>query len=158
MTFPEPGTARSEPLPTQDERSMATLAHVLQLVGWIIAPLIIFFLRPNSRFVRFHALQAVFLQLAYMVMWMCAMLVWFVFIFGTVASAGKSGPPSPMFFVLFGFLWVIGMGLWLALLVMAVMYGIKAGKGEWAAYPVVGGWARRVLADDPPAAPPPAAS
>ena len=45
-----------------------------------------------------------------------------------------------------------------ALLVMAIMYGIKAGKGEWAAYPVVGGWARRVLADDHPSAPPPAAS
>ena len=158
MTFPEPGTASSEPLPTQDERSMATLAHVLQLVGWFIAPLIIFFLRRNSRFVSFHALQAVFLQLAYMVVWMGAMVVWFVFVLGTVAAGGKSGPPSPMFFVLFGFLWVIGMGLWLAVLVTAIVYGLKAGKGEWAAYPVIGGWARRVLQDDHPAAPPPAAS
>ena len=154
MSFPEQGTAASEPVPTQDERSMATLAHVLQLVGWLIAPLIIFFLRPNSRFVRFHALQAVFLQLAYMVVWMGAMLVWFVFVFGLVASGSKSGPPEPMFFVLFGFLWVIGLGLWLTVLVTAVVYGLKAGKGEWAAYPVVGGWARRVLADDAPAAPP----
>ena len=133
---------------------MATLAHVLQLVGWFIAPLIIFFLRRNSRFVSFHALQAVFLQLAYMVVWMGFMLMWFVFVFGTVASGGKSGPPPPMFFVLFGFLWVFGLGLWLAVLVTAILYGIKAGKGDWAAYPVVGGWAHRVLADDHPSAPP----
>ena len=158
MTFPEQGTATSEPVPTQDERSMATLAHVLQLVGAFIAPLIIFFLRRNSRFVSFHALQAVFLQLAYMVVWMGAMVVWFVFVFGTVAAGGKSGPPQPMFFVFFGLLWVLGLGLWLAVLVTAIVYGLKAGKGEWAAYPVIGGWARRVLQDDHPAAPPPAAS
>lgn len=155
MTLPEQGTPTNV---TQDERSMATLAHVLQLVGWIIAPLIIFFLRPHSRFVRFHALQAVFLQLAYMVVWMGVMAAWFVFFFGTIASSGRSGPPPPMFFILFGFLWVFGLGLWLLLLVTAILYGIKAGKGEWAAYPVLGGWARRVLADDGPAAPPPPAS
>lgn len=157
MTFPEQGTAAPEPLPTQDERSMATLAHVLQLVGWFIAPLIIFFIRRNSRFVSFHALQAVFLQLAYMLVWMGIMLVWFAFIFGTVFGAVRSQPP-PLFFILLPLIWVAGMGLWLALLVMAIVYGIKAGKGEWAAYPVVGSWARRVLEDDHPAAPPPVAS
>ena len=153
MTFPEPGTASSEPVPTQDERSMATLAHVLQLVGWFIAPLIIFFIRPNSRFVRFHALQVVFLQLAYMVVWMGVMAVWFAFIFGTVFTAPKSGPP-PLFFILLPLIWVLAMGIWVLLLVTAIVYSIKAGKGEWAAYPVIGSWARRILEDEHPAAPP----
>ncbi|MFZ0479207.1 MAG: hypothetical protein WAL71_08660 [Terriglobales bacterium] len=36
---------------TQDERTMATLAHVLQVVGWWIAPLIIFLVQLKSRFV-----------------------------------------------------------------------------------------------------------
>ena len=70
MSELEPGTATSNPIPTQDERTMATLAHVLQVVGWFIAPLIIFFIKRESRFVAFHALQAIFLQLVYMVLWM----------------------------------------------------------------------------------------
>ena len=156
MTFPEQGTPTSEPVPTQDERTMATLAHVLQLVGWFIAPLIIFFIRPNSRFVRFHALQAVFLQLVYMVVWMGVMAVWFAFIFGTVFAGGKSQPP-PLFFILLPLIWVLAMGIWILLLVTAIVYGLKAGKGEWAAYPVIGAWARRILEDEHPAAPPPAA-
>jgi uncharacterized membrane protein len=41
--------------PSQDERTMAVLAHALQVVGWWIAPLIIFVLKRQSRFVAFHA-------------------------------------------------------------------------------------------------------
>lgn len=152
MTFPEQGTPTSEPVPTQDERTMATLAHVLQLVGWFIAPLIIFFVKRQSRFVSFHALQAIFLQLLYMVVWVGFMVVWFVFVFSTVASAGKSGPP-PMFFVLLPLVWLVGMAMWVGLLATVIVYGLKAGRGEWAEYPVIGRWARRVLDDHPPAAP-----
>ena len=35
---------------------MAILAHVLQIVGWWIAPLIIFLLKRDSKFTSFHAL------------------------------------------------------------------------------------------------------
>jgi len=28
--------------------------------------------------------------------------------------------------------------------VLGIVYGIKASKGEWAAYPVIGRWARRL--------------
>ena len=134
----------AEQVPTADERTMATLAHVLQLVGWFIAPLIIFFIRRESRFVSFHALQAIFLQLVYMVVWMGFMVVWFAFIFGT-AFGGRHGPPPPIFFVFIFLAWMLAMVIWLGLLVTAIVYGIKAGKGEWAAYPVIGRWARRVL-------------
>jgi uncharacterized membrane protein len=37
------------------------------------------------------------------------------------------------------------MGIWVATILIAVIYSIKAGRGEWAEYPVVGGLARRVL-------------
>ena len=138
-------TAQADAVPTADERTLATLAHVLQLVGWFIAPLIIFFIKRDSRFVTFHALQAVFLQLVYMVVWMGFIVVWFAFIFGTAFGSSKSGPPPPIFFVLISTAWLFGMTTWLGLLGTAIAYGIKAGKGEWAAYPVLGRWARRVL-------------
>ena len=138
---------QTEPVPTADERTMATLAHVLQMVGWFIAPLIIFFLKRESRFVSFHALQAVFLQLVYLLVWIAFTLVWFAFLFGTIFTGPKSGPPPPLFFILVSLVWVISMGTWVLLLATAIIYGVKAGKGEWAEYPVIGGWARKVLSD-----------
>jgi len=51
---------------TQDERTMALLAQVLQIVGWWIAPLVIFLIKRQSKFVSFHALQALLLQVLQM--------------------------------------------------------------------------------------------
>jgi len=62
---------------TSDERTMGTLAHVLQLVGGWIAPLVIFLVKRNSRFVSFHALQALLLQGLYFVLMMVVMGAFF---------------------------------------------------------------------------------
>ena len=45
---------------------MAILAHMLPIVGLWIAPLIIFVVKRESRFVSFHALPALLLQVTYM--------------------------------------------------------------------------------------------
>ncbi|MFZ0479208.1 MAG: hypothetical protein WAL71_08665 [Terriglobales bacterium] len=37
------------------------------------------------------------------------------------------------------------MSMWVAVLVIAIIYAIKAGRGEWANYPVIGKIARRIL-------------
>ena len=50
--------AISVPAPTQDEKTMAMLAHILQIFTWWIGPLVIFLVKQDSKFVRFHALQA----------------------------------------------------------------------------------------------------
>ena len=140
--------ATALPEPTQDERTMATLAHVLQMVGGFIAPLIIFFLRRESRFVSFHALQVLFLQIANILFSMVFMVAWFAMIFGSIAAtAGKpqGGGPPIMMFLIFPFIWIFMMLSWVTILTADIVYGIKAGRGEWANYPVLGGWARRVL-------------
>jgi len=46
---------------------------------------------------------------------------------------------------LFPLVWLVFMGMWVLVLVAAILYSIKAGRGEWAEYPVVGKWARRAL-------------
>ena len=141
-------TAVTEPTP--DERTMATLAHVLQLVGWWIAPLIIFLLKRESRFVSFHALQALLLQILYMIVMGVFMVFWFATFFATMihnTSGGHAAPP-PAFFILFPLIWVGFMGLWVVMLVTAIVYGIKAGRGEWASYPGLGALARRILKID----------
>ncbi len=48
-------------------------------------------------------------------------------------------------FVLFPLFWLSAMGGWALVLVLAIVYGMKAGRGEWAGYPVLGNLARRLV-------------
>ncbi len=132
---------------TQDERTMGTLAHVLQLVGWWIAPLIIYLVKRDSKFVSFHALQALLLQVVYLVIWIVVAVVCVAAMVGTVVSQGAahSNQPPVALFVLMPVFGLVGMGGWLALLIVAIVYGIKAGRGEWAKYPIIGNWAARIV-------------
>jgi uncharacterized protein len=133
---------------TSDERTMGTLAHVLQLVGGWIAPLVIFLVKRNSRFVSFHALQALLLQALYFLLMMVVMGAFFAaIVFGVVlhqpVAQHNSLPPG--FIILFPVIWLGMMGWWVFMLVVAIVYGIKAGRGEWAEYPLLGRLARRIL-------------
>jgi uncharacterized protein len=129
---------------TADERSMATLAQVLQLVGGWIAPLIILLIKRESRFVSFHALQVLLLQIVHVMVWMGIMVAWLAVIF-VFALQGSHGKPPLVIFLVFPMIWVGAMAVWIVILVIAIIYGIKANRGEWAEYPLLGGIARRIL-------------
>jgi len=133
--------------PTQDERTMATLAHALQLIGGWIAPLIIFLVKRESRFVSFHALQALLLQIVHLVLVIVMVVGWMITIFSTVAfsSANKNAAPPVAFFIAIPIFWLFIMAVGITTLVIAIMYCIKAGRGEWAEYPVLGRLARKIL-------------
>jgi uncharacterized Tic20 family protein len=130
--------------PTADERTLAMLAELLQLFSWMIGPLIIYFAKRDSPFVRFHAMQAVLWQALSMILSMAC----FAFMFSLVALAPKSGPPGtasgamPVIFML-GFFGIFGL-LGLANFVIAIYYAVKASSGVWAAYPVLGRLARKI--------------
>jgi uncharacterized membrane protein len=132
---------------TPDERTMATLAHALQLIGSWIAPLIIFLIRRRSRFVSFHALQALLLQIIHTIVVVVLMVLWFTTIFATVFHQTSGKPPQfpPALLILIPLVWLCFMGLWVGTLVIAILYAIKAGRGEWADYPVLGRLARKML-------------
>jgi uncharacterized membrane protein len=133
---------------TQDERTMATLAHALQIIGGWIAPLVIFLIRRQSRFVSFHALQALLLQIVHVIAIVIFMVGWMMLIFATIFHQFGAKPPTapPLtFFVVFPLFWLFLVGVNITILVIAIMYSIKAGRGEWAEYPVLGRWARRIL-------------
>jgi len=137
---------------------MAVLAQVLQVVGWWIAPLIIFLLKRDSRFTSFHALQALLIQLLYMFFMGAFMVLWFVGAFLTFPhnQAAQNAPPPPAFFVVMPLMAVSWMGAWGLMLVIAIIYGVKAGRGEWAAYPILGRLARKILKIRPDGSPLPA--
>jgi hypothetical protein len=74
------------------------------------------------------------------------MILFFVSMFATIVHSGTAGhhqPPPPGFFIFFPLAWLLGMGGWVANLVLGIVYGIKANRGEWAAYPVIGPWLLR---------------
>ena len=141
--------AEAGPIPTTeataDERMMATLAHVLQIVGWWIAPLTVFLIKRDSKFVSFHALQALFLQIFYMVLMMLFVALWFTGFFVMIAHAPAAKEAPVGFFMLMPLIWLGWAGAWVTMLVIAILFGIKAGRGEWAEYPILGLLARRAL-------------
>lgn len=136
--------------PTPDERTMAVLAHVLQLIGGWIAPLVIFFVKRQSRFITFHALQVLLFEGACLFLTMFVMAGFFLTIAlgisfgGWTSQHGPSAAP-PLFFLFFGVFWLGFVVLWLVKLLLAIVYGVKAGRGEWAEYPILGRLARRIL-------------
>lgn len=140
----------SLPVPTQDERTMAFLAHLLQVFTGFIAPLVIYCVKQDSRFVKFHALQSLIWQLCYMALFMGGMIIFVFSIFATAftGAAGSHTPngPPPMFIFFFPFFWVFWMLGWIANVILGIMYGIKANRGEWAGYPIIGKWCLPKLA------------
>jgi len=134
-------------VPTQDERTMATLAHALQLIGGWIAPLVIFLIRRESRFVSFHALQVLLLQILNVIAILIFVVGWFGLIFSTIFlhAGSKPGNPPLAVFLVFPLFWLFIVGTNVTVLVCAIVYAVKANRGEWAEYPVLGRFARRLL-------------
>jgi len=129
--------------PTADERTLALLANLLMAFTGFIGPLVIFCVKQNSRFVKFHSLQALLWHAIYMALLFAGMAVFFMVMFSTLIHNPQpphSNAPPPAFVFLFPFLWLGFMGGWVVNLILGVVYGIKANRGEWATYPIFGKW------------------
>ena len=144
---PKPETAPIGPVETtSDERTMAVLANALQMVGGWIGPLIILLVKRESRFVSFHALQALLLQVVHVIVMVVFMVLWFAMIFsGIILAQEHHSSPPLIIFAVFPLFWLVWMCIWVFTLVIVILYSIKAGRGEWAEYPIFGKIARRIL-------------
>lgn len=112
--------------PTSDDRTMAALAHGLSILGFL-APLIIYLIKKDSsRFVAFHALQALFFHLLLAGVLLVGWIITFI-----------------LMAVIIGFvLFPVMIALSFAPMVFAIIAAVKASNGEWYEYPVAGRWAR----------------
>src|SRR5271168_2911673 len=111
-------------VPTKDECTMAFLAHLLQVFTGFIAPLVIFCVKQDSRFVKFHALQSLIWQLCYMALLFGVMIFFFFSIFATIfhaASGGHTSNAPPTFIFLFPLLWLFWLLGWVANVVLGII-------------------------------------
>ena len=113
------------------------------MVGWFIAPLIILLVKDRSKFVRFHALQALFLQIVYTLIFGGVMTAFIIIVLLSGPATSGKNPPLALFLG-FSIIWLAVMGSYVLVLVLAIVYAVRAGRGEWAAYPLIGRLAARV--------------
>ncbi len=142
-----PSAASAFPPPTPEECGQAVLAHALQMAGWWIAPLVIFLINRKSRFVSFHALQALLWQALLLMLSIAAAVAFIATIFARMPELQRqpATAPPPEFFLLFPLLWLGGMAIWIINLVLTIVYAVKASRGQWAGYPLFGALARYIL-------------
>ncbi len=128
--------------PANDERTFALLAHVLAIFSGFIAPLVIFLIKRDSKFVSFHALQALAWHVLYMVIFFFGLIIAFVSLFASIGfpPPQHSNQPPLVFFGVFGIVWLFAFGGGIVNIILGIVYGIKANNGEWAEFPLIGGW------------------
>lgn len=114
-----------------NERLWATLAYVLSFCFPVAAPLLIFLVMRGSRFVAFHALQALFIQLGLALM---------VFVVPLIAGLlGMLGPLALLNIPLGIVAWCIGVGA----VIFKIIAAINANAGRWYRIPYVSPYAER---------------
>lgn len=133
--------------PSQDEKMTAMVAYILQIFTWFVGPLVIYFVKRDSRFVAFHALQALIFQGCMLTLSGLMLIVWVVFIVWAAVTESSSGHTSngpPLAFLIsvavIGFAWIAG---WVLNLFLSAYYAVQAANGKWSQYPIIGKWARR---------------
>jgi uncharacterized protein len=137
----DPYDAAASTMSPQDERTWSIIAHLSVLVGLVglmpLGALIIWLVyKDRSRRVGFHALQALWYQLAWVVIWVVASIVGVILIIVTLGLGIILVAP-------------VGLLIWLAPLVHGCYAAYKVSQGVDYRYPFIAdridGGARRTL-------------
>jgi len=108
---------------TQDERLWGMLSYLLTFFGFLgfLGPLVVYVVkRGQSRFIAFHTLQAIFLDVLVTVVFFLAQMFF-------------HWAPELVFFLVGALICVT--------FIYTVVGAIKAWDGEWYQMPCIGGWA-----------------
>jgi uncharacterized Tic20 family protein len=141
---PELAKESELPIPGEDERSTAMLPHILQVFGSFFPPLVILLVKRKSRYVRFHAIQALMWQVIATAVTIIGFVGFFVAMMMSITSmpqGANAPPPKALFF--FPIIWLMIMGQYAISVVLAIVYSIKCSRGQWSEYPLIGRLALR---------------
>jgi len=138
----------SEPLnqtpePSSEERILALFSHLSIFMGGIVLPIIFWAInRDKSRFVRYHAMQAVFFHIAFIVLIIALVIIMVVISIGMgiisagTFAAGKNGSAF-IFIAIFAFYALFFLAMF-AFMGYGIFVGVKSYKGELTRYPIIG--------------------
>lgn len=132
---------------TSEERLMAMLSHLSLLFGGIVLPIILWATQKDkSPFIRYHALQSIFFQLAYIVI-LVFLIVVFVLLaiflglgFGLITATSTSGSGElsiafVLFIILFyGLIFVSAFGA----MGYEIYLAVKSYHGAYTKIPIIG--------------------
>lgn len=142
--------------PTSDEKVLAAIAHasvLLSFLGPVGATLVWVFQRNKSKYVRYHALQAMGYQAFMFWAWIIGM---FVFMFGMIAiSIGlaivadnvPSTPPEAIFFLQPLFMLLI-FGIWGLMFLFGFVGAVFCMLGKDFRYPFIGSWLQKKILNE----------
>jgi len=116
------------------------LAHIVGIFSGFLAPAIMILIKKDSKFVLFHSLQSLVWHVIVFILFVGGVVIVLasLFVTGDFPPADKNADPPTAFFVLFGILWLFGLAAGITTLVIGISTGIKANRGEWAKYPLIG--------------------
>lgn len=133
---------------TRDEQAFAGLAHALMISKWWIGPLVIYLIKKESRFVRFHALQALIWQLILTLLYFGGMFTIFAILLTSANFWQPASAANPQFpvslMIVFSLYWLLSMVAFAISMTLGILFTLKSMRGQWAGYPVIGHWARRL--------------
>ena len=125
-----------------DEKLMSLLSHLAILIPniGILAPIVIWLTqKEKSKFVRYHAIQAIFFQLLFFILLMLSLIAGIILmaislIFSNVSSGGE---PGVFFWVSMGIM-NLYFPLWLFFSIYAIVAAVKSFKGKTFRYLIIG--------------------
>lgn len=129
---------------TQDERITAALSHVtvvLSMIG-ILGPLLVYITqRDRSRFVAFHALQALVYQLSGLVIWAvgigCYVTTFMVVMFSTGVMTNPYAEPWPQMAIPLGIL-ALALIVWCLYMLYGIVAAVQTLQGKNFRYFLIG--------------------
>ena len=137
-----------DPPANNEEKMLAMLCHFSIFIGGIILPIIMWAIQKDkSKFVTFHALQAIFFHIAYFVAIMLLVMIMVFAIFVPLGMMGGfTGLENPQAGAGISIIMIIIMIVFYALLIAmifgaigyAIYVGIKTYQGELKMYPYIG--------------------
>ena len=125
-----------------DEKLMSLLSHlsiIIPNIG-VIAPIIIWITQKDkSKFVRFHAVQAIFFQLLFFVLLMASIFIGLILMLISlpIITRNPDAAPGALFWVSMGVM-NLYFPLWIIFAIYAVVAGVKSFKGRIFRYLIIG--------------------
>ena len=125
-----------------DDKLMSILSHLAILIPniGILAPIVIWLTqKEKSKFVRYHAIQAIFFQLLFFILLMLSLFIGIILmaISLMLTNVGNGGEPGAFFWVSMGIM-NLYFPLWFFFSIYAIVAAVKSYRGKIFRYLIIG--------------------